>query len=397
VRIHPLLAVAVIWAATLAAWVATPSVAPPAPAPNHLSSDREAAPGLTPTVEAHGAFAPSVEGKILSLAASPDGERVAFLLQKGNDRHSLGLYDLKSERLLTEKPLSKSIDISIGEELTWSTDSRYVAPRTLPGVWLLDRDGRIRSLKLSRQDAEQVIWSPNRPGRFVYEVSVERTYELREHDVETGADRLLRKTVADPQELQIIQGSPCFTTQEPYSPQSGGRWISVRRIEDGTGVFRLWLPQETPGIDTPFDWDEVSLSLSPNARFFFLAMRSSGTTVDLLARTKDAGEVFRNPRIAAYYLEDLESGHFVRWAPNTGSWLALLFDSADLLDAVIDPETGIQHTKGFTTTHALDFLPNGDQVAVADQGLVLRPRSEYDLGWHAAEVLLPVRTPLAPE
>lgn len=159
-RIRPLMMVVGVWIATLGAWVLAPHRGELAPqvvkstAPLALPAEQELVPtpekGLATTAQA--LFVPFVTGKILNLAASPDGERAAFLLEKEADQYALGFYNLKSRQLLTEARFAGTPDTRMSTSILWSPDSQYVAHCQVPIPLLFDRDGRELVTRLTSQN-----------------------------------------------------------------------------------------------------------------------------------------------------------------------------------------------------------------------------------------------------
>ena len=266
-------------------------------------------------------------------------------------------------------------------ELIWSPDSRYVTTPDIGSTVVLDRTGKAFPVAPG-SGTYRGIWSQDRPRAMIYAVpdtNYGGVYELREHRIPHGEDRLLRRIVTTAPDLQVVSGHLCFVWVEPLKPEAKGRLVQVRRLTADRVEFQLWLPLQDGPVRDPAYWDLSRLTVSPDGRFFFAHFTHSGSTMSILARTADAGAVFKRPRIASLYESDFQHNAFVGWVKLHGRWLARVANIHYGTGELIDPETGATTGLALRDVATLEFLPNGNQVSVIAPGLALSKRS--DIGW----------------
>jgi len=356
--------------------------------PTGLASDsfptgisRSTAKGLSAQVGS----VPRAGGEVVRLAASPNGKQVAFVAANGEERPTLGLYDLSTRRLLTQERINEEFN---DLQLTWSRDSRYVGLRD-PGdfPFLIDQSGQRHSLPNLPPSAGNLVWRVNRPDSFVYVGEAEGGDGLYEYQLGTGKIRLLRRVKRLGLDLQLVDRKPCFVELEQGAPQTG-RWVRVKQVENAQEVFRLWLPRQAGPVPDPAEWDGPAVSVSPDRRYFHAGGRVSASNFSILGWVRDAPTVFKKPRIAAAYAAGLVQSLSVKWVERDGrtTWALLRDSSSEELFAIVDPETGARYEARFPSVRLLEFLPNGDQIGTTPLGLALNRTAT--LGWNPEYLLL---------
>ena len=248
---------------------------------------------------------PRVDAEIANAWASPDFSRVALALRKlvrrprydGECDYSVAIFDPAGKRIIANEAWY------VSEEWTgkssWSPDSQWLAMvdrNCGRDVLLINKDGRQkRILHLGkRSDSEGdlnvrcCVWRESKPHRLVYALSGVSD-QVREYNVETGADRLiLNKNGCWAVGLFNLRSKLCAAFL-PRVRRGGSNLGRVFVVEVGSGREVVSIPLHY----TTFDG--MDFDMSADGKLFAMRYGESLNVSMIVGNTQDASTAFTHP------------------------------------------------------------------------------------------------------
>ncbi|MHB0938952.1 MAG: hypothetical protein ACYDCO_23745 [Armatimonadota bacterium] len=239
------------------------------------------------------------------ISVSPDGNLAVVRWEKiippANDRESprseyrVALYDLPGGRRISDVMPVSFYDIRPGY-IAWSPSGKYIACHTLENDLLVFKRNGTHLVIDEKEDLYAFVWMPEKPDTLFMPLGAVNSERHLTYHAPTG-----KKTVATGDVYQSLFPVNGRTCGGKFS--DAGNALIIEELLTHRVLFRIPL-YEYERWDGP-----ESLMVSPDGKYFQLAIWASGSAFNLVARTADAARVLRDKHLAIDWFETMSGGN----------------------------------------------------------------------------------------